>query len=74
MGILTLGNLENHMNAKNTKNNLGKPKGRTRKSRNSLDIMSKSNNSLGRLSVNKPREKGRRRSSLARNLLPKDKG
>ena len=60
---------------KNTMNILGRPKGRMSKFRNSLDILSEPKNSLGRLSVNKnkPRGKGRRRSDSARSLLPKDR-
>ena len=80
LGIRTLGNLGNPMNTmKNTmnaKNILGRPKGRVSKSRNSLDILGESKNSLGRLSMKKqkPRGKGRRRFNSSRSLLPKDRG
>ena len=80
LGIRTLGNLGNPMNTmKNTmnaKNILGRHKGRMNKSRNSLDILGESKNTLGRLRVNtnRPKEKGRRRFNLARSLLPKDRG
>ena len=65
--------MKNTMNAKNI---LDRHKGRMSKSRNSLDILGESKNSLGRLSnnKNKPREKGRRRFNLVRSLLPKDRG
>ena len=65
------------MNAMNAMNFLGKHKERMNKSRNSLDILGKWKNSLGKLGMNKhkPRGKGRRRRfNSSRNLLPKDRG
>ena len=53
------------MNTMNAKNNLGKAKGRTSKSKNSLGILS--------VKKNNPRGKGKRRSSLAKSLPLKDK-
>ena len=66
-------NTMNTMN--NAKNNLGKPRDRMSKSRNSLDILSEPKNSLGILSVNKnnPRGKRKRRFNLAKSLLPRDR-
>ena len=63
-------------NAMNTKNILDRHKGRLSKSRNSLDILGEPKNSLGRLSMNKhkPRGKGRRRFNSSKSLLPKDRG
>ena len=61
LGIRTLGNLGNPINTmKNTmnaKNILGRHKGRMNKSRNSLDILGESKNTLGRLRVNTNRPK-----------------
>ena len=65
--------MKNTMNAKNI---LGRHKGRLSKSRNSLDILGKCKNNMGRLSMNKhkPRGKGRRRFNSSKSLLPKDRG
>ena len=63
-------------NTINAKNILGRHMGILSKSRNSLDILGKWMNSMGRLGMNKhkPRGKRRRRFNSSRSLLPKDRG